>query len=186
MLGGQQPHLGQVKDLPGLHPSDRRQRQIPTAALARHRPVDHDLVRVRHLGQVRARRAGLLAGPATVVTPLLPGRRRLAKPVRRRRLGGVARVPAELALQRRHLRPQRLNHLGLLGEHAGLLGVGPAQLSDHHRLDSDGRLQISSRIGEQLGLRHSSGHARLPMGPRESYPTTLTKSTSPPPDPRAE
>ncbi len=74
-------------------------------------------------------------------------------------------MPAELALQLRHPRPQHLDH-------PGLLGVGRPQPHNDRRLDRDGRLQIGSRIREQLGLRHSSGHARLPMGLRESYPTT--------------
>jgi hypothetical protein len=81
-----QPHLGQVKHLPNLHPHHRRQRQLPTTATAPLGPVHHDLVRVGHLGQVRARRAGLLARPPTTTTttttpPLLPGCGRLAKPV---------------------------------------------------------------------------------------------------------
>jgi hypothetical protein len=81
VLGHPQPHLGQIEDLPDLHPNHRRQRQIPTTAAAGHRPVHHDLVRVSHLGQVRTRRAGLLAGRSPTTTPLPPGRGRLAKPV---------------------------------------------------------------------------------------------------------
>jgi hypothetical protein len=81
MIGDPQLDLGQVEDLPGLHSRDRRQRQIPTAALAPLGPMDHNLVRVGHLGQVRARRAGLLARPAALTTPFPPGRGRLAQPV---------------------------------------------------------------------------------------------------------
>jgi hypothetical protein len=81
MLAHPQPHLGQVEDLPGRHPDHRRQGQVPTTALADHRPVHHDLIPTGHLGQMRTRRAGLLAGPAPATTPLLPRRGRLAKPV---------------------------------------------------------------------------------------------------------
>jgi hypothetical protein len=102
MLTHPQPHLGQIKDLPGLHPNHRRQGQIPTTVAAAHRPVHHHLVRVSHLGQVRTRRAGLLARRPSSATPLPPGRGRLAKPVRRRRLGGIGGVLAKTPLQLSH------------------------------------------------------------------------------------
>jgi len=74
-------------------------------------------------------------------------------------------VPAELALQLRHPRRERLDH-------AGLLGVGRAQLHHDGRLGSDHRVTV--RIGEQhTASGTSSGHARLPMGLPKSYPTTL-------------
>jgi hypothetical protein len=140
MLTHPQPDLGQVKDLTDLHPNHRRQRQIPTTAAAGQRPVHHHLVRVGHLGQVRARRAGLLAGRSPTATPLPPTRGRLAKPVRRRWPGGVGGVPAQAPLQ-----------VGDPGRQRGIgrdqAGVGLPQLVDHHRLDRDGGFQI------QLGGR---------------------------------
>ncbi len=115
-----QPHLGQVKDLPGLHPGDRRQRQVPTTATAPLGPMDHDLIRVSHLGKVRTRRTGLLTGRPPTTTPLLPARGRLAKPVRRRWPGGIGGVLAKAPLQLSHPRLER-------GNQAGLLGVGRCQ-----------------------------------------------------------
>jgi len=168
VLSGPQPHLGQVEDLSGLHPGHRRQRQVPAAPLARHRPVDDNLVRLGGRGQVRTGRARLLAGLATasVSCPLPPGRRRLAQPIRRRRLRRVPRVPGELAFQLRHPRLERLDH-------QGLLGVDRPQLHNDRRLGSNHRTKIKLRIGGQVTASGtSSGHARLPMGLRESYPTT--------------
>jgi hypothetical protein len=129
-----QPHLGQIHHLPNLHPSNRCQRQIPTAALADHRPVHHHLIRLGHLGQVRTRRAGLLAGLAPV-TPLPPRRGRLAKPIRRRRPGGVGRILPKAPLQLSDPSLQRG-----IGLHQ--FGVGLPQLVDHQRLDRDGGFQI--------------------------------------------
>ncbi len=79
MLGCARPHLGQVDDLTGLHPDDRRERQLRAAPLAPLGDVDDDLVGVGHLDQVRARRAGLLARLAATTTPLPPWRGRLAQ-----------------------------------------------------------------------------------------------------------
>jgi hypothetical protein len=135
MLTHPQPHLGQVKDLPGLHPHDRRQSQLPTAALAGHRAVHHDLVRVGHLSQVRTRRAGLLAGRSPTTTPLPPRCGRLAKPIRRRWPGGIGGVLAQAPLQLSDPGRQR----GIGRDQAG---VGLPQLVDHHRLDRDGGFQI--------------------------------------------
>jgi hypothetical protein len=61
-------------------------------------PYNH-LARVGHLGPVRARRTGLLAGPAPTTTPLLPRRGRLSKPVRRRWPGGIGRILAQAPLK---------------------------------------------------------------------------------------
>jgi hypothetical protein len=161
MLTHPQSDLGQVKDLPSRHPSHRRQRQIPTTALAGHRPVHHDLVRVGHLRQVRTRHAGLLARRPPTTTPLPPRRGRLAKPVRRRWPGGIRGILAQATLQ--------LDDPGLqrdIGRHQP--GVGLPQLVDHHRLDRDGGLQI--QIGEEITASWTtSGHARLPMGRVHSY-----------------
>ena len=69
MLTHPQPHLGQIEHLPGRHPHHRRQPQIPTTAITPLGLVHHHLIRVAHLGQVRARRAGLLARcPPTTTT----------------------------------------------------------------------------------------------------------------------
>jgi len=141
MLTHPQPHLGQIEHLPGLHPHDRRQRQIPTTATTPLGRVHHDLVRLGHLGQVRARRTGLLAGRPPTTTPLPPRRRRLAKPIRRRwprRVGGVL---AQTTLQLSHPRVERGDQAGLLGIGRHQPGVGLPQLLDHHRLDRDGGLQ---------------------------------------------
>jgi hypothetical protein len=86
-------------------------------------------------------------------------------------------VPPELAFQLRDPRRERLDH-------PGLLGVGRPQLRNGRRLDHNGRTKISSRIGEQVTASGtSSGHARLPMGLPESYPTTplaVNPPTTPP------
>jgi len=101
MLHGAQADLGQVEDLPGRHPDHRCQHQVGAALPAPLGHVDDDLVRVIDLGQVPARGTGLLAGLATTGVPLPRRDGRLAEPVRGRRLGGIARVPGELALQLR-------------------------------------------------------------------------------------
>jgi len=134
MLHAAQADLGQVEDLPDRHPDHRRQHQVAAAPTAPLGHVDDDLVRVVDLGQVRARGAGLLAGLATTRAPLARGAGRLAEPVGGRRLGGVARVLAELALQ---LRDPTLQ-----------LGDDRPQLDDDRCLGSHGRFQI--RLREQL------------------------------------
>ncbi len=170
MLPHPQPHLGQIEDLPGLHPDHRRQGQIPTTAIAGHRPVHHDRIRVSHLGQVRARRAELLArAPATTTTtPLPPGRGRLAKPVRRRRPGGVGGVLAQAPLQLGD--PGRQCRIG---RHQS--GVGRPQLVDHHRLDRDGGLQIQIG-GRDRGLLDNERSRPLAHGPMGQLPHTTPAS----------
>jgi hypothetical protein len=134
MLDGVQADLGQVEDLPGRHPDHRRQHQVGAAPLAPLGRVDDDLVRILDAGQVRARGAGLLAGLATTGAPLARGGGRLAEPIRGRRLGGIARVLAEPALQ--------------LSDPTLKLDDNHPQLDDDRRLGSHGRFQI--RLREQL------------------------------------
>ncbi len=156
MLDGAQADLGQIKHLPDRHPDHRRQHQVGAAPPAPLGHVDDHLVRVIDPGQVRARGTGLLAGLATTTAPLARGGGRLAEPVRGRRLGGIARVPVELALQ---LRDPTLQ-----------LDDDRPQLNDDRCLGSHGRFQI--RLREQLTpSSKSSALTRLPKGLRESYLT---------------
>ncbi len=85
-------------------------------------------------------------------------------------------MPAELTLQLGHPRLQRLDY-------TGLLGVDRPQLHNDRRLDRNRRVNV--RIGEQVTASGtSSGHARLPMGLPESYPTPPTQSTRPQGNPK--
>src|SRR6266498_1998002 len=151
MLDGAQADLGQIKHLPDRHPDHRRQHQVGAAPPAPLGHVDDHLVRVIDPGQVRARGTGLLAGLATTTAPLARGGGRLAEPVRGRRLGGIARVPVELALQ---LRDPTLQ-----------LDDDRPQLNDDRCLGSHGRFQIRRR--EQLTpSSKSSAFTRTPSGKR--------------------
>jgi hypothetical protein len=99
VLDHAQAQRRQVEHLPGLDPNHHRTVKVlpaPTAPLGH---MLHHLIRLGDLGQVGAGRAGLLARPTTprATTALPGGRRRLGEPVRRRRLGGIPRVLAELA-----------------------------------------------------------------------------------------
>ena len=135
--------------------------------------VHDDLVRIVHPAQARAGATWLLARLAVAAMALSLGHGRLGKPIRGRRLGGVARVLAQLALQ--------------LGNPSLQPGDHPAQLNDDRCLGSKGSRQVRFG-GRDRGLRQLERHARLPMGLRDSYRTHPSKSTSPQPtrfeDPR--
>jgi hypothetical protein len=139
MLNHVQSDRRQVEYLPGLHPRHHGQRQVATAATTAIRPMHHDLVGAVHLGKVGAGRVRPLPGPAATTT-LPPRRRWLGQPVGGRRLGGVARMPAELAFQHCHPCGEGVDHPRLLGD-------GHAQLGDDRRLGGDGRFQIRGGIG---------------------------------------
>jgi hypothetical protein len=88
MLDDPQAKRGQVEDLADLDPGHRPARKLATAATAPVGNMDHDLVRVGDLHQVRAWGARLLTrpAPATIATRGTCG---LGQAVRGRRLGGV-------------------------------------------------------------------------------------------------
>jgi hypothetical protein len=165
VLHDSQTQRWQVEHLAGLDPDHARPGQVRAAAAAPAGGVQGDLVGLGDLGQVGARGAGLLAGPA-MRCPLVGaafGPRGLAQPVRGWRLGGVGGVLAEPALQLGHPSLER-------GNQAGLPGVGRAQLGDDHGLHRDGGFQLGVG-GRDRGLQTSSGQARLPWAVPNSYPT---------------
>jgi hypothetical protein len=88
MLDDPQAKRGQIEDLADLDPSHRPARKLATAAAAALGDMDHDLVRVGDLRQVRAWGARLLAwpAPATIAARGMCG---LGQAVRGRRLGRV-------------------------------------------------------------------------------------------------
>jgi hypothetical protein len=158
VLGHPQAQCRQVEHLAGLDPDHHRAGQVRAATAAALRGVLHDLVGPLDLGQMRARGAGLLTGPAALgllgVAPLRP--RGLPQPVRGRRLGGARGVLAEPALQLHHPRLQR-------GDQAGLLGVDRAQLGDHRGLDRDGGFQLGIG-GMDRGLQDNKRPSPLAHG----------------------
>ncbi len=111
MFGHFQPHLGQLKHLPPLHPLHRHLTQPCLAVLAGVQRVQFPLVRRLHWFQPIA--SVPLLSPAALPTPhSLALRTRLAQPVTRRWLPAVSAVFAYLVFQ--HLDPcfQRLDYLG--------------------------------------------------------------------------
>jgi len=65
MFGDPQGDLGKLEHLAALAGHDLRVGEIRPARLARDRPIHTHLVRADHLGEMLARRAGLLTLAAT-------------------------------------------------------------------------------------------------------------------------
>jgi hypothetical protein len=164
MLTHPQPHPGQIEHLPGLHPGDRRQGQIPTTATAHSRPVDNHLVRVGRLGQVRARRTGLLAGARP------PPPRRCC-----RGAGGLPSPSDDGGLEElEESLPRRRSSSATRAASAALASTSLALASRNWLITIAWTATVASRSrsGEEITASWTtSSHARLPMGLWDSYRT---------------
>jgi hypothetical protein len=101
-----------VMDLAAYHARSAGPREIIAAATTGGGNVIDDLVRVAGLEQRRPARTGLLTRAPGAASPRRTrGQRR--GPISRGRLGGVARVTAQPALQLGHLGLQLLDRAGL-------------------------------------------------------------------------
>jgi hypothetical protein len=163
-----QPHLGQIEHLPGLHPSNRRQRQIPTTATTPDRPVDNHLVRVGHLGQYAPGAPGCLPGAR-------PPPRRCC-----RRAGGLpspshdgGREALEESLpRRRSSSATRALRLAIRLACSALAATSLALAWRNCSITIACTATVASRSGEEITASWTpSGHAPLPMGLWDSYRT---------------
>ena len=120
VLGDPQAKRRQVEHLPGLDPDHARTRQVGAAPAAPVGSVPGHLVGLRHLRQVGAWGAGLLAGPATFGPPIGAARspRGLRSPSED---GGLEELEESLPSRRSSSATSPAN-----SDQAGLLGVGRA------------------------------------------------------------
>ena len=176
MLDATKPrHLRQVEHLPRLRLHDRPIRQIPPAALAAINRMRDRLIRILTALKMMTRMPGLttrLAPRPASQAPLLT-RRRLGIPIRRRRLGRVARVLIQPRLELR-------NHRIALHEPNLKLGDLRAEHLDQGIQLSSTRLKRRTR---SLCIRACSQHARkIPCAPPRSCPPTPSplRRTKPP------
>ncbi len=176
MLDATKPrHLRQVEHLPRLRLHDRPIRQIPPAALAAINRMRDRLIRILTALKMMTRMPGLttrLAPRPASQAPLLT-RRRLGIPIRRRRLGRVARVLIQPRLELR-------NHRIALHEPNLKLGDLRAEHLDQGIQLSSTRLKRRTR---SLCIRACSQHARkIPRAPPRSCPPTPSplRRTKPP------
>jgi hypothetical protein len=171
MLGRPQPHLGQVENLPRLHPDNRRERQVRAAPWHR-----------SGMWTTTSSGSGTWARCAPGAPGCLPG---LRPPARRSRRGagglpspsedgvwrscasaGQAGAPAQRSAPAApgSPRPARQSRGPARRWRPAARRSPPGRPRQRH--DQDRRQTTRSQPPSK-----SSGQARLPKGPRESYPT---------------
>jgi len=158
MLDDPQAKRGQVEHLADLDPGDQRTRKLAAAAAAAVGDMDHDLVWVGDLRQVRAWGARLLARPVptTTATRRTCG---LGQAIRGRRLGRVRGVLPS----RRSSSATRACKVAIR-QACSALGARSSAMTAVWTAT----VASSSGSGEQIAAsRPTSGHARLPKGRAE-------------------
>jgi hypothetical protein len=161
MLDDPQAKRGQVEHLANLDLGDQRTGKLATAAAAAVGDMDHDLVGVGDLRQVRPRGARLLAGPApaTIATRGTGG---LGQAIRGRRLEEFE----ESLPSRRSSSATRACKVAIRRACSAL-----AARSSTMTAAWTATVASSSGSGEQIAAsRTPNGHARLPKGRTAQLP----------------